>query len=158
MINQILQKQVFKLPFLHFLAGCYMRCSEFGSHQHQWSYFGHSQNKGEQCPSSDLDYGFHQLQISKTHHRVIVNYQRTLSLRGSEIGKSRELNFSANWAWQTQNPINRVPADPLFSAAASSGFANSSIAASSAAVLPSETISQRHYLPSVINSLYYGRS
>lgn len=84
MINQILQRQMFKLPILYFLAGCYMRCSEFGSHQHQWSYFGHSQNKGEQCPSSDLDYGFHQLQISKAHHRVIVNYQRTFSLRGSQ--------------------------------------------------------------------------
>ncbi|CAI9779020.1 unnamed protein product [Fraxinus pennsylvanica] len=87
-----------------------------------------------------------------------VNSSSCPIYKGSAIGKSRELNFSASWAWQTQNPINGIPADPLFSTAASSGFANSSIAASSAAVHPSETISQHHYLPSVANSLYHGKS
>ncbi|KAL2509387.1 Ethylene-responsive transcription factor Related to AP22-7 [Forsythia ovata] len=96
----------------------------------------------------------------RDHSRIWegVNSSSHPIYKGSAIGKSMELHFSANWAWQTQNPINRVPAEPLFSTAASSGFANSSIAASSASVHPSETMSRHHYLPSVTNSLSYGRS
>ncbi|XP_022846224.1 ethylene-responsive transcription factor RAP2-7-like, partial [Olea europaea var. sylvestris] len=37
-----------------------------------------------------------------------VNSSSCPIYKGSEIGKSRELNFSANWAWQTQNPIPMI--------------------------------------------------
>ncbi|CAA2972280.1 floral homeotic APETALA 2-like isoform X1 [Olea europaea subsp. europaea] len=87
-----------------------------------------------------------------------VNSSSCPIYKGSAIEKSMDFHYSADWAWQTQNPTNGVPTEPLFSTAASSGFANSSIAASSAAVHTSETVSRHHCLPSVANSPYYGMS
>ncbi|KAL2514402.1 Ethylene-responsive transcription factor Related to AP22-7 [Forsythia ovata] len=75
--------------------------------------------------------------------------------KGRAIGKSMEVNSSANWALPMQCPFNGVPPQLLFSTAASSGFANSTVSSSSAAVhqlqISNATKSPLCYLPSVAN-------
>ncbi|KAL2481454.1 Ethylene-responsive transcription factor RAP2-7 [Abeliophyllum distichum] len=75
--------------------------------------------------------------------------------KGRAIGKSMEVNSSANWALPMQSAFNGVPPQLLFSTAASSGFANSTVSSSSAAVhqlqISNATKSPHCYLPSVAN-------
>ncbi|CAK9163319.1 unnamed protein product [Ilex paraguariensis] len=63
-----------------------------------------------------------------------VNTSFFPSCKGKAIEKSMEVNSSPNWASQFQSPYPGVFPVPFFSTAASSGFANSTFTASSAAV------------------------
>ncbi|CAN4116985.1 unnamed protein product [Withania somnifera] len=49
--------------------------------------------------------------------------------KGTAIGKGMEVDSSPNWTRQDQHPYGGSPSVPLFSTAASSGFANSTTAA-----------------------------
>ncbi|KAL3839613.1 hypothetical protein ACJIZ3_024204 [Penstemon smallii] len=71
--------------------------------------------------------------------------------KGTAIEKSTGVDSSTNWTWKSQDHFLGVDSLPLFSTAASSGFANSSFATSSAALhqLPLTPKSQNHYLPPI---------
>ncbi|CAK9135382.1 unnamed protein product [Ilex paraguariensis] len=73
--------------------------------------------------------------------------------KGRAIEKSMKVNPSLNWAWQIQDPHCGVSPGPFFSTAASSGFANSTMTASSAAVhqphFLNTTIPPHHFSPSI---------
>ncbi|KAI3447624.1 hypothetical protein Pfo_004289 [Paulownia fortunei] len=73
--------------------------------------------------------------------------------KGTTIEKVMEVDSSANWAWKSLDHFHGDHPLPLFSNAASSGFATSSVTSSSAAIhqLPFSTRSQNHYLPPVAN-------
>lgn len=78
------------------------------------------------------------------------------------IEKSMEVDSQLNWGWHIQGPCGGATPVPLFSTAASSGFATSNIAASSAAAYqPHFTLPHHHYATSVTNanniSCHYNR-
>ncbi|KAL3531892.1 hypothetical protein ACH5RR_005413 [Cinchona calisaya] len=86
---------------------------------------------------------------------------------GTAIGKSMEPASSPNWAWENEHPCAGIPPATLFSTAASSGFVNSTVTASSSAAVRQPlylrpTSSHYHYSPSFTNvdniSKYYCRS
>ncbi|THG00209.1 APETALA2-like protein 3 isoform X1 [Camellia sinensis] len=95
-----------------------------------------------------------------------VNSHAVPIYEGRAIENSMEFDSSPSWALQFQGPFGGDVPLPLFSTAASSGFATSTIATSSAAVyqpwFPTTTIPHNHYFPSVIDSnnisQYYCRS
>ncbi|CAI9783207.1 unnamed protein product [Fraxinus pennsylvanica] len=73
--------------------------------------------------------------------------------KGKAIGTSMTVNSSANWALPMQSHFNGVPPQILFSTAASSGFANSTVSTSFAAVhqlqTSNATKSPHCYLPNL---------
>ncbi|XP_052174006.1 APETALA2-like protein 3 [Diospyros lotus] len=95
-----------------------------------------------------------------------VGFNYFPTYEGRAIEKSMELDSSQSWAWQIQGPFAGGAPVPLFSTAASSGFATSTVAASLAAVhpppFPNTSVSHLGYPPSTANppnvSQYYCRS
>ncbi|XP_009606014.1 APETALA2-like protein 3 isoform X1 [Nicotiana tomentosiformis] len=89
-----------------------------------------------------------------------VNTSVFPTFKGTAIGKGMEVDSSPNWTRQDQHPYGGSPSMPLFSTAASSGFANSTSAAAhqhhfSTGPLP------YHHSPSLANmnfAHYYCRS
>ncbi|XP_019250349.1 PREDICTED: ethylene-responsive transcription factor RAP2-7-like isoform X2 [Nicotiana attenuata] len=89
-----------------------------------------------------------------------VNTSVFPTFKGTAIGKGMEVDSSPNWTRQDQHPYGGSPSVPLFSTAASSGFANSTSAAAhqhhfSTVPLP------YHHSPSLANmnfAHYYCRS
>lgn len=75
---------------------------------------------------------------------------------GRATEKSMEVDYQPNWARHIQGAYGGATPVPLFSTAASSGFATSTITASSAAVYqPHLTIPHHHYANNILH--YYSR-
>ncbi|KAI7978959.1 AP2-like ethylene-responsive transcription factor TOE2 [Camellia lanceoleosa] len=95
-----------------------------------------------------------------------VNSHAVPIYEGRAIENGMEFDSSPSWGLQFQGPFGGDVPLPLFSTAASSGFATSTIATSSAAVyqpwFPTTTIPHNQYFPSIIDSnnisQYYCRS
>lgn len=89
-----------------------------------------------------------------------VNTSIFPTFKGTALGKGMEVDSSPNWTRQDQHPYGGSPSVPLFSTAASSGFANSTTVA---AHLPCFSTGQLPYQhsPSLANmnfAHYYCRS
>ncbi|KAK2977606.1 hypothetical protein RJ640_007242 [Escallonia rubra] len=83
---------------------------------------------GTQVPHGDAVLSEHPPLWSGTNFNFFPVYE------GTAIEKSVEVDSLPNWAWQTSGPYGGTTSVPLFSTAASSGFATSNITASSTAL------------------------
>ncbi|KAJ8538318.1 hypothetical protein K7X08_014858 [Anisodus acutangulus] len=75
-----------------------------------------------------------------------VNTSIFPTFQGTTIGKGMEVDSSPNWTGQDQHPYGGSPSVPLFSTAASSGFVNSTTAATHLPCFSSGQLSY-HHLP-----------
>ncbi|KAL3358442.1 hypothetical protein AABB24_015522 [Solanum stoloniferum] len=82
------------------------------------------------------------------------------TLKGTALGKGIEVDSSPNWTRQDQHPYGGSPSVPLFSTAASSGFANTTTAAAQLPCFSNGKLPYQHS-PSLANmnfAHYYCRS
>ncbi|KAK4342972.1 hypothetical protein RND71_038788 [Anisodus tanguticus] len=89
-----------------------------------------------------------------------VNTSIFPTFQGTAMGKGMEVDSSPNWTRQDQHPYGGGPSVPLFSTAASSGFVNSTTAATHLPRFSSGQLSY-HHSPSLANmnfTHYYCRS